>query len=506
MSGRDAGRILAIAVALGLVAQLLFYAVPLGLNLPLIVVALLATAWVVRPRGAGIDPVDVWLPVAAVILAAFVALRTDPALVAIDSILALALTAAAIVSVFGVPVTRGTYADALVMTGRLTQSSIITPAPLIGAAAREYGGVGGQVRRSAGPVAPVLRGLLIALPLLLIFTLLFSAADPVFAQTIGDLFTVSFDIGEVTGRLIYLLVAAWLFAGVLAFAPPPSRDAEPLPGVDGPAPMPSRLGLTEALVVLLAVDALFAGFVTVQATYLFGGRETLEVIGFTYAEYARRGFVELVVVALLAGGLLITIDAMVRRRAFAFVAAGVALCLLTGTVLVSAAMRLSLYQQAYGWTELRFYVLAAIIWLGVGVVLAAAGLALNRMRWLLHAISVAAVAVAIGLNVIGPQRFVAEQNVARALDPSLVPSDGRTGLDELYLSELGFDAVPAVLVALPQLPDDDHEALEFAMAVRLWMLDRDEGSKSWQAWNLARERAREALEGARDQLARRLGK
>jgi hypothetical protein len=45
--------------------------------------------------------------------------------------------------------------------------------------------------------------------------------------------------------------------------------------------------------------------------------------------------------------------------------AGLGLLVLTGGVLVSAMLRLRLYQDAYGWTELRFYVFAAIIWLAL---------------------------------------------------------------------------------------------------------------------------------------------
>ena len=64
---------------------------------------------------------------------------------------------------------------------------------------------------------------------------------------------------------------------------------------------PLRLGAVEAATILLVVDALFAIFVTLQLAWLFGGRDTLAMTGLTYAEYARRGFFDLVIVAVLAG-------------------------------------------------------------------------------------------------------------------------------------------------------------------------------------------------------------
>ena len=49
--------------------------------------------------------------------------------------------------------------------------------------------------------------------------------------------------------------------------------------------------------------------------------------------------------------------------------------------------------------------------------------------WVLHALGILLL-VALGvMNVVGPQAFVAERNLERAIDPSLVPAGGRTGLD-----------------------------------------------------------------------------
>jgi two-component system sensor histidine kinase BaeS len=156
----------------------------------------------------------------------------------------------------------------------------------------------------------------------------------------------------------------------------------------------------------------------------------------------------------------------VAQRTRAFVAAAIGLALLTFVILGSAAFRLSLYQDAYGWTELRFYIDATIAWLGLGIVSAVVLLLRDRMRWLVHAMTIAAVVILVGVNVIGAQRHVAEANVARLLDPALVPPDGRKGLDVSYLML-------------------DLEA-------RWRDLNRPEAT-AWPAWNLAHERARAAL-------------
>ena len=72
-----------------------------------------------------------------------------------------------------------------------------------------------------------------------------------------------------------------------------------------------RIGATELAVALGAVNLLFLAFVLVQLRFLFGGSGLVEQrVGLTYAEYARHGFFELVVVAVLVLPLLLGVDAV----------------------------------------------------------------------------------------------------------------------------------------------------------------------------------------------------
>ena len=133
-------------------------------------------------------------------------------------------------------------------------------------------------------------------------------------------------------------------------------------------------------------------------------------------------------------------------------AAAIGLVVLTAVVLGSALLRLRLYQEAYGWTELRFYVLAAILWLAIGCVLAVLSLGADRSHWLLHAMVAVSIVFGLAFNVIGPVRLVAEQNVERAVHPELVAPGGETGLDLAYLGTLGDDALPVLVENLCRLP------------------------------------------------------
>jgi hypothetical protein len=83
--------------------------------------------------------------------------------------------------------------------------------------------------------------------------------------------------------------------------------------------------------------------------------------------------------------------------------------------------------------------------------------------------------------------------VARLLHPELIAPDGETGLDAFYLMMLGSDAVPALIEALPALPEDQRRDLLAELRFRADSLATESASQSWQAWNLSRERARSLL-------------
>ena len=98
-----------------------------------------------------------------------------------------------------------------------------------------------------------------------------------------------------------------------------------------------------------------------QLTTLFGGDEhVLRTAGLTYAEYAREGFAQLMVVAALTLGVI----ALARRDDRALRLLLGLLCALTLVVLASALKRLGLYEEAFGFTRLRLLAHGGILWLG----------------------------------------------------------------------------------------------------------------------------------------------
>jgi hypothetical protein len=486
-----AGAICLAAIGIGLLAQLLFFDTGIGLNLPLAVAATLAVAWLVPERPSRWPPLrDAWLPLAAIGLAVFAAVRDDHSLIALDIMGSALLTALALASFGAMPVLLQPLGGLVGLAWRGATYALVGVAGAL-LTLRETLPWRHRTTDLAVPAA-VLRGMLLALPLVLIFVALFAGADAVFNKMLGDLFDWDLDLGTAPGRLTMAMIVAWVVGGLLVFVTLGREDERAQAGTGS-----RRIGLgtTEALTLLVALDLLFGLFVVLQATYLFGGRSTLEAAGLTYAEYARQGFFQLLAVAMAVGALVLGLEATIRQRSRAYIGALLVLVACTLVVLASAYLRLRLYQEAFGWSELRFYVLVAILWLAVGALGAAACILLDRTRWLPSGLLCLAVAFGLAINLIGPARYVAEQNIARARVQAPAASDEHA-LDIWYLSGLGDDALGVVAANFPwAIPANVRDEARQILAFRAHEFAYDPHADDWQAWNLSRERLRAQLSG-----------
>ena len=488
-----ARRLLVLALVIGILGEIVLDGSAAGFNVPVMTGAMLLAAWLARRPGRAPDPLDAWLPAAAMLLSVFVAVRADPFLAALDVLGAAAFVGASVAAFSGLAVTRRSLSVVLLMGAWVVESVLAGAARLV---------IGARPAPRDTPrtwpswVGPIVRGLVLAVPLVLIFAVLFASADPIFRRGFDEVMGFQIDLGALPGRLFFIGGIAWLAAGLLAVA---SRG---IPAVEvaslGAAAPPTTvgfarsLGVVEALVVLVAVVAIVALFVGLQLAYLFGGLDTLAAAGMTYSDYARRGYFELVAAAALAGGILVFLEYQVVRRPRSYVLAAIVLVALTLVVLASAVLRLSLYQDAYGWTELRLYVAVSIAAMAATLGTLAVFLATDRTRWLGHVMAVIGLASLVAVNLLAPGAFVAEKNLQRIIDPSLVPPDGQAELDADYLAVLPDDAVPVLVAALPRLSGSDAFRIEHALEQRERAL-ADPANQTLFSWNLGRERARAAL-------------
>jgi hypothetical protein len=363
-------------------------------------------------------------------------------------------------AVFVIGLVDGRSLVGFVLAGIAWPLAAIRGLPWLGRSLRPVAGLG----RSVAAVRTVLLSLLGVV----VFGLLFASADALFAEwtdaVVPDLDIESF----VLRAFITAFVTGVVLAAAYVAVNPPRVDP-----AGGPArPVAQRY---EWLVPVLLVDAVFLVFIGAQATVFFGGHGYLErTTGLTYADYVNQGFGQLTV----ATALTLLVVWAAARKAPRETSADLLwmrgslglLCLLTLVVVASALYRMHVYQEAYGFTQLRLLVDVFEGWLGLlvlGVMLAGVTL---RAAWLPRAALLTGTAALLGLALINPDAWIAERNLDRYEETGKV--------DWSYLQGLSDDAVPA----LADLPDDVVECALMGHGA-------GEDTDDWLEWNLGRHRA-----------------
>jgi hypothetical protein len=477
-----AAGLLAAGLALGVVGDALLRApgAP-GLNMLIWAAALGAVTVLVHARsGRRMSGEAAVFLTTGIVFAAGLAWRDSPAL----KLFALGCTAVA----FALPAMRSgaawirrsgvaEYAAALIGTAAHTVSGAARTA-----AAIEWASVRAAGRDRAGwrHAAAVTRGVVLATPIIVVFLALLMGADAVFAEMVTD--TLRIDVDELMSHVLLIGALAWIATGFLFGFLAGTRPAEQVT-----LRARATLGMTETATVLALLDLLFLAFVIVQFRYLFGGSSLVEVTpGLTYAEYARRGFFELVAVAALVLPLLLLTDWLMRRehpladRIFRSLT-GIQIVLILA-ITASAFQRMKLYQQTYGLTEQRVYVTAALILIIAILLWFSVTVLRGRRESFAFGGLLAGFATVAVLYVMNPDALIARTNIARLQSVAA----GNVDFDVTYATSLSADAVPVLLAALPNVPAESRCRLAEGM-LRRWPIEQKASFRTW-SWSDARAR------------------
>ena len=445
--------ILEAAILLGITGDALLRSTPLGLNvfLWMLVFTAAMAAIVVRQR-AGLRASEIkWFFVPIVLFSAFFAWR--------DSNVLMLLNAFAILATLTMITMRGQ--NIAVRLAGFFQYGLGAVSAAIDALFAPFYLLFGDVKWQTIPrngwtkhLFAALRGLAIAAPILLVFGGLFMAADAVFEDIVKN--TLNINPAILFSHLILTALLAWMSAGFLRgalikseilaisfnkepetpeakktdekiFAHSPvekviHQSDEPVKPIETKEKEAEKekkeysifsLGLTEASIILGLMNLLFASFVVVQIRYFFGGAQMIQQITtLTYAEYARRGFFELVWVALLVLPILLVVEYLLRKnnpvniKVFRWLAGGQIALLFV--IMSSALSRMFLYQNEYGLTELRVYTIAFMFWLTIVFVLFCATVLIGKRERFAFTTYVSALVFIAALHFVNPDALISE--------------------------------------------------------------------------------------------------
>nr|WP_251009795.1 MULTISPECIES: DUF4173 domain-containing protein [unclassified Bacillus (in: firmicutes)] len=236
-----------------------------------------------------------------------------------------------------------------------------------------------------------------------------------------------------------------------------------------------------SLTVLTLLNIVYLLFVIVQFQYFFS--ETLKA-GFTYAEFARRGFFELLFVTMLN---LLIISAIVSYvdKASKFMTLAIRsllslLVIFSGVMLYSAFIRLFMYEEAYGFTFARVLAHSFMVFLLVILCYSFMRIWMERLS-LVRFYIISAIIFYTLINTVQLDRYVVDRNLERYSETGKI--------DIYYLNSLSYEGVEG-LVELYKLNPDHPGLTDLLLQRRQEFLDSEE---SWNTINMARRNAEKAL-------------
>ncbi|HHY73285.1 MAG TPA: DUF4173 domain-containing protein [Bacillus bacterium] len=324
----------------------------------------------------------------------------------------------------------------------------------------------------------ILIGIGVSIPLLAIILTLLISADTEFARILSSIPNFLTFRGDLVFRFIIVLIYTFLFFGFMQVLLQRKMDVIYKNGTMKPLTLDGVITLT----ILLLLDLVYILFVVVQFKYFFSG--TLED-GYTYAEYARRGFFELLFVTMINLTVTITVIYSTKivqgllKKTIRFALA--VLVLSSGVILISAFMRMMMYEDAYGFTFLRVLVHSFMIFLMVILAYTLVKIWLEQLS-LFHFYFIAALIYYVGINFINLDSIVVKQNITRYEETGKI--------DINYLNSLSSTGILGLIELYEKNPHVQglEELLQQRKQEKKWLK-----SEAWQSYNLAKNRAYQKL-------------
>jgi len=226
-------------------------------------------------------------------------------------------------------------------------------------------------------------------------------------------------------------------------------------------------------------------FSIVQFSYLYGGDSSLLPSGFTYSEYARKGFFELFAVTIINFTILLSSMKFIKKdnKTISFIA-NILLTLLVGftmNMLFSAHYKMSLYEQTYGFTYLRIFVHIFMLMLFLLFIIALVGI-WNRKVLINKVLLITVLIMYVALNYINVDKVIAQKNIDIYYKTQKI--------DVLYLENLSYDATAEII----KLKNDSNIEIYSEVNRYLEFTKKELSEDSyWYEFNYSKYKARKVL-------------
>lgn len=332
-------------------------------------------------------------------------------------------------------------------------------------------------------------GVLISIPCVLFLTMMLSSADMIFYnsfKTFNKLVEEFFNNLQIFKFIFGAFAGLYLFGHLYKIFDKNENNIDKLLN-ESTVSIKQINGDVIVLNILLAsILVIYSIFISIQFKYLFSSG--VLPYGLNYAEYARRGFFELVFLSVLNIGLIMLSTYLLKDKIYgekfkwALFTKGmmIYLCVVTGILLVSSYYRMSVYDSAYGFTRLRILVYMFLIFEGLGLIATLIYIIKHNFNILVIYAAICLIFY-MTLNLVKIDKIIAKRNIDMYL------SNQSENFDIDYLTSLSPDIVPEVIRLLDEGVERNTriKARDYLINLHGIYSGMD---NNWQSYNLSAEK------------------
>ena len=337
----------------------------------------------------------------------------------------------------------------------------------------------------------LIKALIITVPVAIVVVFLLASADSIFSNLfsgIGDALDKLIGNESIPETLARIILIIMIFAYMAGFMHNIAgrKTEENIGEVDKKR---KNLDAVTIGMMFIILDIVYLIFCAIQVVYLFTKAGMPN--GMTYADYARQGFFQLMIVTFINFAILLWVytkksDNLNKFQTNFIKSMEVLMEICTQIIIVSAFYRMFLYEQAYGYTYSRlfvYFILSVEFIFMMFVIAYTLGKKINLVKWGL----IIGTTAYMVLNYINVDVVIAKNNIDRYF------ANPEEEFDFYYLeSHTGTDAIAEI----KRLLDTNDEAL--ARSVKFYLLHEQTNLKNDETWlefNISRVKARNNLKG-----------
>ncbi|EES91301.1 DUF4173 domain-containing protein [Clostridium botulinum C] len=315
-----------------------------------------------------------------------------------------------------------------------------------------------------GKMKSILIGLLISIPVLILLCIILANADSIFGHYINNIvFNInSQSIATVLCKLLTSIgISAFVFTLYDSFSTKLKKTkADNVNNI--------KINSIVVITILTMVSILYIIFTKIQVCYLYGRKDLPQ--GFTYSEYARSGFFQLVFIVLIN---VISIILIKKHTEYnnstedkILLSLYSLITILSFNMVFSAIYKMKLYIRVFGFTRLR--ILVSIFTIFLAFILIILLIFIWKNINLFKPIIICGAIIYVGVNFFNIDEFITKNNLNL-----LVHSKS---IDRYYLSTLSFDNYKSMIKAR-------REGLISIEDYNLWIEINKKEIKHWYEYN-----------------------